>query len=192
MDSEIVKDLVDLKTSERRRIWKPFMEKYECQCIAEIGVFKAQNFLKMIEHEPIIAFGIDVWREEGIPSQNDADLKQEELDEIYRNIQKMFIEKNNIKIIRDYTTKASEIFPDGFFDLIYIDADHTYEGVKKDIEAWYSKVKTGGFVTGDDYWDRISPKRHVRFGVKKAINEFAKNNNLIVHELPLHGWLIIK
>ncbi|MFP3344628.1 class I SAM-dependent methyltransferase, partial [Halomonas sp. SIMBA_159] len=37
---------------------------------------------------------------------------------------------------------ASE-FRDNSIDLIYIDGDHTYEGVKKDIQAWISKVKLG-------------------------------------------------
>ena len=29
-------------------------------------------------------------------------------------------------------------------DLIFIDADHSYQGVKKDYEAWFDKVKVGG------------------------------------------------
>lgn len=189
---EAIRDLNNLEVENRRRVWKPFMEKYGCQKIAEVGVFQGQNFKRMIAHNPEIAVGVDVWREEGIPGQNDADLPQEELDGIYRHLEHKYINHPNVKIIRDYTVKAAETFPDGFFDLIYIDADHTYEGAKRDVEAWYPKVKSGGFVTGDDYWDRFSPKRHVRFGVVKAVNEFAKLNNLTVFELTLHGWAIIK
>jgi len=29
---------------------------------------------------------------------------------------------------------------------VYIDGDHRYESVKKDIEAWYNKVMIGGIV----------------------------------------------
>lgn len=189
---EPVDDLNNLETSNRRREWRPFMEKYGIQKLAEIGVYEGQNFKRMIAHNPELAVGVDVWREEGIPGQNDSDKSQEELDSAYRHLEHKYIGHKNVKIIRDYTVKAAELFPDEFFDCIYIDADHTYEGAKADVEAWHPKVKKGGFVIGDDYWDRYSPKRHVRFGVVKAVNEFADKNGLTVHPLSLHGWIILK
>lgn len=187
-----IEDLNNLPVKSRRRVWRAFMEKYDCQKIAEIGVFQGQNFELMVAHNPELAVGVDVWREDGIPGQNDADLPQEELDAMYRHLEHKYINNKNVKLIRDYTVKAAELFEDESLDLIYIDANHTYEGAKADIEAWYTKVKKGGFVTGDDYWDRMSPKRHVRFGVVRAVNEFAEKNGLTVHPLTLHGWVILK
>lgn len=43
-------------------------------------------------------------------------------------------------------------FEDKSLDLVYIDGDHTYEGVKKDIVNWLPKVKIGGYISGHDYW----------------------------------------
>jgi len=54
-------------------------------------------------------------------------------------------------------------------DFVYIDADHSYDGAKNDLEAWYPKVKAGGVFCGHDY---NYP------GVEKAINEFAKSKDL--------------
>lgn len=48
------------------------------------------------------------------------------------------------KLIREKSWIAADQFADGSFDLIYIDGDHTYEGVKKDLNAWYPKIRVGG------------------------------------------------
>lgn len=51
--------------------------------------------------------------------------------------------------------KQSEIayqdFPDGYFDYIYIDGEHLYEWVKRDIELWYPKLKVNGIFAGHDF-----------------------------------------
>ena len=53
---------------------------------------------------------------------------------------------------------------------IYIDADHSYEGVKRDIQAGISKVKHDGFLVFNDYtyW---SPAECLPYGVIQAVNE---------------------
>jgi len=61
-------------------------------------------------------------------------------------------------------------FPDGYFDFIYVDGDHSYQGVKRDIQAAKSKIKNQGFLIFDDYtyW---SPVECMRYGVTQAVNE---------------------
>ena len=190
--SEAINNLRNLKISRHRRIWKPFMEKYNCQIISEVGVFEGENFRRMIEHGPAIAVAVDLWKETGVVSQNDSGYTQDRLDRIYNTFKSEMCEKKSVKILREDTNAAASRFPDEYFDLIYIDGDHTYEGCKRDIEAWYPKLKKNGFFTGDDYWNRTAPNTGVQFGVKKAVNEFAKKNNLTVYPLPRHGWAIIK
>jgi predicted O-methyltransferase YrrM len=62
------------------------------------------------------------------------------------------------------TREASELYQDGHFDFVFIDADHSYEAVADDIACWRSKVRTGGWLGGHDY----SPKFP---GVIKAVDE---------------------
>ena len=61
-------------------------------------------------------------------------------------------------------------FEDDYFDFIYIDADHSYQGVKRDIQSATSKVKEDGFLIFNDYtyW---SPVECSRYGVIQAVNE---------------------
>jgi predicted O-methyltransferase YrrM len=51
------------------------------------------------------------------------------------------------------------------FDFAFIDADHSYEGCKADIESWLPKVKKGGWMFFHDYGSKNHP------GVKKAVDE---------------------
>jgi hypothetical protein len=48
------------------------------------------------------------------------------------------------------------------FDLVFLDADHSYEGVRGDIWAWRQVVKPGGILAGHDLnWP----------GVRQAVDE---------------------
>lgn len=55
-------------------------------------------------------------------------------------------------------------------DLIYIDADHRYEAVKADIEAWRPHLRPGGIIAGHDY--------HLA-GVARAVDELFTDFRLV-------------
>ena len=67
--------------------------------------------------------------------------------------------------------------PDAHFDWIYVDGDHRYEGVVRDIAASLPKLKPGGLFVFNDYtvW---SPATMMHCGVMRAVNEFCLE----------HGW----
>lgn len=62
------------------------------------------------------------------------------------------------------TDEAVPLFSDGSLDAVFIDADHTYEAVKRDIANWMPKVRKGGILAGHDYI-------HTWPGVIQAVNE---------------------
>lgn len=67
--------------------------------------------------------------------------------------------------------------PDNSVDFISIDADHSYEAVKKDIAAFWPKLKSGGVITFHDYLA-------IEYGVNDAVHQFANSVGLKVHLLP--------
>ena len=71
---------------------------------------------------------------------------------------------------------TNEQIPDGSIDAIFIDGDHSYEAVSKDLPFWWGKLRKGGWLLGDDYGS-CHP------GTKKAVDEFAINNNLCIEFL---------
>jgi hypothetical protein len=67
------------------------------------------------------------------------------------------------KLLREKSWDAAKQFEDNSLDLVYIDGDHTYQGVVRDLAAWFPKVRKGGMICGDDIgWP----------GVKRAVDEF--------------------
>jgi hypothetical protein len=60
--------------------------------------------------------------------------------------------------------------PDAYFDILYIDAGHTYEDVVRDAAAGASKVKQNGLLVFNDYTlhDHLG---EAEYGVIQAVNE---------------------
>ena len=50
----------------------------------------------------------------------------------------------NFRWINELSLDAAKLFDDEYFDWVYIDGLHTYEGVKTDVELFWSKLKPGG------------------------------------------------
>lgn len=80
----------------------------------------------------------------------------------------------SVHIFISSSPKAADFFADGSLAWVHLDARHDYDSVAADIDAWAPKVKPGGWLSGDDYDDRLWP------GVVAAVRD----------RLPdAHGWL---
>ena len=70
----------------------------------------------------------------------------------------------SLDILRGCSPDMARTFKDGSLDLVWIDADHSYEAVKLDIASWLPKVKAGGIIAGHDYTPHYP-------GVMQAVQE---------------------
>ena len=90
------------------------------------------------------------------------------------------------EVIEGDSVLASEKFEDNSVDVVFLDASHNYQSVKKDIEAWFPKIKSGGIICGHDYEYTTFNEEYVNedghgdrhHGVIKAVNEFFNNKDL--------------
>jgi len=182
--NNIVHDFKNIKSRNYRKVWEPFMKKYRCDVVCELGVYKGDNFMEMISHEPKLAVAVDSWKNDGVHSSRDASYSQEELKKQYAYFKSRVRDLSFVQIIQRKTVQAAKRFSDEYFDFVYIDADHSVEGCYSDITSWYPKVKPGKFLVGHDY--------HRRFGVVDAVNKFIKDNKLELILLPPSTWAVIK
>jgi predicted O-methyltransferase YrrM len=72
-----------------------------------------------------------------------------------------------VEIHRAGSADAADRFPDGAFDWVYVDGDHTYESVRIDLELYRAKVRPGGILAGDDY----GTEGWWQAGVTRSVNE---------------------
>jgi len=86
--------------------------------------------------------------------------------------------------IRELSQSASTRFFEKSLDFVYIDGNHSYTAVKQDIESWYPKIRSIGFMIGDDYTQYFP-------GLCQAVNEFCAREGL---KLYTHGgkWWVVK
>lgn len=78
------------------------------------------------------------------------------------------------------STEIGITWPDRFqskfhadIDLLFVDGDHSYNGVKRDIETWLQYVKVGGVVAFHDCACTTNLMPHVlHFDVTRAISEW--------------------
>lgn len=96
----------------------------------------------------------------------------------------------NIEPVKDIITPVKEISWEGAkkyknesLDFVFIDAAHDYESVKKDINAWYPKVKYQGIIGGHDY-----PEFE---GVVRAVNEYFEPLNFSIQQME-GCWIVAK
>lgn len=73
----------------------------------------------------------------------------------------------HFRTIKSGSSGAAAQFADQSVDFVFIDANHTYEFVRDDINAWLPKIKPGGIIAGHDY----NPPHEV----ERAVNEIFGN-----------------
>lgn len=98
---------------------------------------------------------------------------QEDVDKIYEQAKELLKGYPNCTMVREKSLDAVKRFSPETIDFVFIDGDHTYEEVKKDLNAWAKIVKKGGIVAGHDY--REDKARN--YGVVEAVNEYVLENN---------------
>lgn len=147
----------------------------------EIGVATADNSLSILRELAVDRlFLIDPY----VPYEFDGRIWDASAD--YAIAHAKLAEYPQVVWLRETSESAIREFQnEEAVDFVYIDGDHSYESVKKDITLCYPLIKNNGLVGGHDY----TPYTQT---VMRAVNEFAEEAKLELHTVFPDWWFIIK
>lgn len=136
----------------RKDLGKLYQTHFKTGIGAEIGVQNGYNAKSILEHWQGEILLVDTWPD--IETLNTArEVLNPETD-------------NRVKMLQKTSLDAAAMIPNGSLDFCYIDADHAYEAVKADFNAWFPKVRSGGIISFHDYGVNDC------IGVKTFIDEY--------------------
>ena len=140
----------------------------QCNDVTEVGCWKGRSTKVLLESCKGTVHAVDHFN--GSPKDATgvvASLRGNVYEEFMKNVGGY----SNLTVHKGSSVDVAKGLNGEMFDMVFIDASHEYEDVKADIEAWLPKCKK--FIAGHDYYDGHP-------GVKKAVDEFAKNRTVKV------------
>jgi hypothetical protein len=165
---------------------------------AEIGVWRGDFSARVLRTvRPAKLHLVDPWAFQGGDAYHDAwyggkaAADQAAMDRIHDEVVRRFGREaaaGVVEVHRSASADAAALFPDDYFDWVYVDGDHLYEAVHADLGLFAPKVRPGGLLAGDDYgtpgwWED---------GVTRAVDEFVAEHGYEVASLKANQFVLRK
>jgi len=139
---------------------------------AEVGVFKGHYSLELCKSIPNLELlCVDSWE----TYEGKIRLLDDE-EKTYQSAKKL-LAPYNAKLIKAMSMDAVRDVAMESLDFVYIDGHHGFDYVIQDLIEWSKRIKTGGIVSGHDYY------RFKRAGVVPAVNTYT-------HQHKICEWFI--
>ena len=169
---------------------------------AEIGTHRGE-FTEKFCKVGLSIYAIDPWM--GFSGQGRTQQVQYVQDGYYEDAKRVLIPFENCTIIRKISMDALLDFKSKSLDFVYIDGDHSFRHTASDIYEWSKKVRSGGIVSGHDYFNTSSTSSNVVCHVKSVVDAYIKmfeidnfylcgGTEIARHGDPdkYHSWFFIK
>lgn len=138
----------------------------------EIGAYAGASAILMLHNEKVEkVFSIDI----GKPVEKNTVLKN--VSDFFKDDRYNYILGNSQKdkTINSILTKIKEV------DILFIDGDHTFQGVIKDFKNYSPIVSKGGYIIFDDY--NCNASKEVKVAVDHIIEKIDKKTFKIIGTL---------
>ena len=156
------------------------IQEHSVHVFAEIGVGKFKTGKAILTH-PVASklikeyWAIDPYREMPQYAKKTYDpymlkmssMPQSKWDMLYYQACKNLLWFHQLKLLRLHSDIAASLFKPNhaYFDMVFIDAEHTYFALHKDIMLWTPLIKSHGILSGHDYggiyWEVTQAVNHL-------------------------------
>lgn len=147
--SPILKDLWAMPS--RCDVWEVLNKNNLTGSAAEVGVMYGHYMGAVIpKWKGAHYYAVDCWCRQ---PTDDYKEQQDTVDyeSAYKGVMDFAARDLRVSVVKKMSLDAAGSFPDGSFDWVFIDANHSYRAVLEDMDAWWPKMKSGGLFSGHDY-----------------------------------------
>lgn len=149
----------------------------------EVGVYRGALSACVLTALPSVTWHmVDRWEPPAADSSyaksgdSVSALSASQFDEVYRDaLARVNFAGGRAVIHRGESVVRAQDFDDDSVDLVFIDGDHSVQGVTADLDAWYRKVKTGGWIGGHDW---RTPGKAAGYHVGPAVTAWLEHNGM--------------
>lgn len=145
-----------------------------CQRILELGSYLGRSTRALLDNSDAYLWCVDTWNSRIFK-------KTYSTGHHYNAFLKGIADaRDRVTVLKMTTREAVKCMPVEPFDLVFIDADHTYKWVKHDILNFAPLLRLGGILSGHDYFSSAP-------GLMRAVDELiGKGKFALVH----HIWWV--
>lgn len=186
---------ISIEATNRFDLWCRMARDRDVRRMAEVGVWQGEFAQRVLRDCPNIAsyYMIDPWRPLARWNKP-ANVSESVFADVHRRaIDSTAFAASKVVVLRGTTSEVASQIPDESLDLAYIDGDHTLRGITIDLVTMLRKVRPGGFIGGDDYFD--DPWHHGLAYEPTLVCPFAmyfaEAMNMPVFALPFRQFLIL-
>ncbi len=197
----------------RQELSPLFQEKNVLGKGVEVGVGKGEHARTILSKYLGHLYLVDPWVMQDPQEYEDISNSEDHESNLYTCTANLSEYGSRYSIVRKKSLLAVNDFENESLDFVYIDANHKYSFVKSDIQAWFPKIRTGGILSGHDYfidWQDITDiapngidkyvfneagVKLAAFGVNPAVDEFCNQNNYSLQTTRYEwfgSWYFIK
>lgn len=149
-------------------------------CIVEVGSWMGRSTRALVDNTSGVVYAVDTWigSDEpahktllaGKPLSPNSEKPGDNwlMDQFRKNFPDHYFEfPHKLRCLQETSVSGAKYLGMHYgkhFDMIFLDASHTYEAVKQDILAWKPFLNEGGLMCGHDYGASFP-------GVKQAVDE---------------------
>jgi len=148
--------------------------------IVEVGVYVGESTLVLLESGKFKRYvAVDQFVDDYDHAQTDIPPVKYKMSDVEASFRENVISKYPfVELLKEDSAAAAKHLTGQQFDVVYIDADHRYEFVKRDIADYIKLIRPGGIIAGHDYNDA--------WGVKRAVDEVLDGPTMVFSD---SSWL---